>query len=214
MKGSEMEKTHLMLEKKLQEGYLAMPNQKLDVLDILKAAPTIFSKNFNFIIFILFISLPLFFFMVYYEIFLQRTLSNILDQSYIHDLQYHPWSGVTSEVTTELRTTFSHQLVQLGFLYLVPFHLLELCTMIVTVDLASKIYAEDRPILTLKGMLYKQIYGARIRGTFITSSYVILLSTCNLLGLLWFATSYQVFWRTSDLQVPFLLFYGPVFIAW
>ncbi|KAG6650889.1 hypothetical protein CIPAW_06G074300 [Carya illinoinensis] len=169
MKGSEMEKTHLMLEKKLQEGYLAMPNQKLDVLDILKAAPTIFSKNFNFIIFILFISLPLFFFMVYYEIFLQRTLSNILDQSYIHDLQYHPWSGVTSEVTTELRTTFSHQLVQLGFLYLVPFHLLELCTMIVTVDLASKIYAEDRPILTLKGMLYKQIYGARIRvleGTF------------------------------------------------
>ncbi|XP_041015059.1 uncharacterized protein LOC121257873 isoform X1 [Juglans microcarpa x Juglans regia] len=213
MKGSEMENTHMMLEQKLLEDNLAMPNQKLEVLDILKAAPTIFFKNFSFIIFLLFISLPLFFFMVYYEIFLQRTLTNILEQSHSHDLEYHRWSVVTSEVTTELRTTFSHQLVQLGFLYLVPFHLLELCTVIVTVDLASKIYAEDRPILTLKEMLYKPIYGARIRGTFITSFYVILLSTCNLLGLVWLATSYHVFWRTSDLQVPFLLFYGPVFIA-
>ncbi|XP_041015061.1 uncharacterized protein LOC121257873 isoform X2 [Juglans microcarpa x Juglans regia] len=189
MKGSEMENTHMMLEQKLLEDNLAMPNQKLEVLDILKAAPTIFFKNFSFIIFLLFISLPLFFFMVYYEIFLQRTLTNILEQSHSHDLEYHRWSVVTSEVTTELRTTFSHQLVQLGFLYLVPFHLLELCTVIVTVDLASKIYAEDRPILTLKEMLYKPIYGARIRA------------------------SYHVFWRTSDLQVPFLLFYGPVFIA-
>ncbi|XP_041015062.1 uncharacterized protein LOC121257873 isoform X3 [Juglans microcarpa x Juglans regia] len=163
MKGSEMENTHMMLEQKLLEDNLAMPNQKLEVLDILKAAPTIFFKNFSFIIFLLFISLPLFFFMVYYEIFLQRTLTNILEQSHSHDLEYHRWSVVTSEVTTELRTTFSHQLVQLGFLYLVPFHLLELCTVIVTVDLASKIYAEDRPILTLKEMLYKPIYGARIR---------------------------------------------------
>ncbi|KAG2702120.1 hypothetical protein I3760_06G075500 [Carya illinoinensis] len=196
MKGSEMENSHLILEQKLLEDNLAMPNQKLEVLDILKAAQTIFSKNFNFIIFILFISLPLFFFMVYYEIFLHRTLSNILEQSYSHDLEYHRWSVVTSEVTTKLReyhrglvvtsevttklrTIFPHQLVQLGFLYLVPFHLLELCTVILTVDLASKIYAEDRPILTLKEMLYKQIYGARIR----------------------------------DLQVPFLLLYGPVFIA-
>ncbi|KAG2702119.1 hypothetical protein I3760_06G075500 [Carya illinoinensis] len=180
MKGSEMENSHLILEQKLLEDNLAMPNQKLEVLDILKAAQTIFSKNFNFIIFILFISLPLFFFMVYYEIFLHRTLSNILEQSYSHDLEYHRWSVVTSEVTTKLReyhrglvvtsevttklrTIFPHQLVQLGFLYLVPFHLLELCTVILTVDLASKIYAEDRPILTLKEMLYKQIYGARIR---------------------------------------------------
>ncbi|KAG6650888.1 hypothetical protein CIPAW_06G074200 [Carya illinoinensis] len=175
MKGSEMENSHLILEQKLLEDNLAMPNQKLEVLDILKAAQTIFSKNFNFIIFILFISLPLFFFMVYYEIFLHRTLSNILEQSY----KYHRGLVVTSEVTTKLRTIFPHQLVQLGFLYLVPFHLLELCTVILTVDLASKIYAEDRPILTLKEMLYKQIYGARIR----------------------------------DLQVPFLLLYGPVFIA-
>ncbi|KAG6708314.1 hypothetical protein I3842_06G074600 [Carya illinoinensis] len=207
-----MENSHLILEQKLLEDNLAMPNQKLEVLDIVKAAQTIFSKNFNFIIFILFISLPLFFFMVYYEIFLHRTLSNILEQSYSHDLEYHRWSVVTSEVTTKLReyhrglvvtsevttklrTIFPHQLVQLGFLYLVPFHLLELCTVILT------------------EMLYKQIYGARIRGTFITSSYVILLSTCNMLGLVWFAISYQVFWRTSDLQVPFLLLYGPVFIA-
>lgn len=128
------------------------------------------------------------------------------------EIEYYRWPEVP-EVKTESRTTFSHQLVQLGFLYLVPLHLLELCIVIVTVDLASKIYAEDRTlILPLKEMLYKQIYGARIRGTFITSSYVILLSTCNLLGLVWLATSYHVFWR-SESQVPFLLFYGPVFIA-
>ncbi|KAF5443190.1 hypothetical protein F2P56_035769 [Juglans regia] len=122
-----MENTHLMLEKKLLEDNLAMPNQKLELQGIFEKARA--------------------------DSEIDSTL--IVRRLITHNSFYkNEW---------ELRTTFSHQLVQLGFLYLVPFHLLELCTVIVTVDLASKIYAEDRPILTLKEMLKKQIYGARIR---------------------------------------------------
>ena len=77
-----------------------------------------------------------------------------------------------------------YKLLQLGFLYLVPLHLLELCTVIVTVDMASKIYAKEETPMTLKEMIKEAIYGARLRGTFITSYYVLFLSTCILLGLI------------------------------
>jgi hypothetical protein len=62
---------------------------------------------------------------------------------------------------------------------------------IVTVHLSSKIHAEERP-MTLKDMIYEPIYGSRLRGTFITSIYVLYLSTCTLLLLIWLGAYYVI----------------------
>jgi hypothetical protein len=213
-----MEDNHVLLEQYLLlEDNPDTQNQKMGAFDIIKQASTIFSKNFNFIIFIFLTSLPLFFFMLYYEIFLQTTLvnaSNILKKRY----DYYSYDRLI--VTDLIRPAIPQkstkdvlpEFVQLGLLYLVPRHLLELCTVIVTVDLASKIHAEER-VITLKEMMDRPIYGAKVRGTFVTSLCVLFLSTCTLSGLTWFVTTYFAFWRQSTFAVFFLGFYGPIFVA-
>lgn len=194
MKGYEMEDNRVMR------------NQKAGVFDIIKQAPAIFSKNF--IIFIFLTSLPLFFFMVYYEISLQRTLvdaSNILK---LRSGDAYSYSAIPVKSTKD----FDHELVRLGLLYLVPRHLLELCAVIATVDLASKIHAEER-VTTLKEMIRRPIYGSRVRGTFITSLYVLFFSNCTLSGLIILVTSYFGVWRRSMFAEFFLVFYGPICVA-
>ena len=212
-----MEDNHVLLEQNLLlEDNPVTQNQKVGIFDIIKQASTIFSKNFNFIIFIFLTSLPLFFFMIYYEIFLQTTLvnaSNILKRS-----DYYSYNRLV--VTESIRPAIPQkstkdvlpEFVQLSLLYLVPRHVLELCTVIVTVDLASKIHAEER-VITLKEMMDRPIYGAKVRGTFVTSVCVLFLSTCTLPGLIWFVTTYFAFWRRSTYAVFFLGFHGPIFVA-
>ncbi|KAE8023413.1 hypothetical protein FH972_009107 [Carpinus fangiana] len=213
-----MEDNHVLLEQNLLlEDNPVTQNQKVGAFDIIKQASTIFSKNFNFIIFIFLTSLPLFFFMVYYEIFLQTTLvnaSNILKKrsdsySYYRLIVTESISPAIPQKSTK---DVLPEFVQLGLLYLVPRHLLELCTIIVTVDLASKIHAEER-VITLKEMMDRPIYGAKVRGTFVTSLCVLFLSTCTLSGSIWLATTYFAYWRRSTFSVFFLGFYGPIFVA-
>uniref|UniRef100_A0A2N9GPV5 Uncharacterized protein n=1 Tax=Fagus sylvatica TaxID=28930 RepID=A0A2N9GPV5_FAGSY len=221
MEGSEMDNNHIVLEQKLDENNHDMRNQKLEVFDILRTALIISFKKFNFIIFIFLTSLPLFCYMVYYEIFLQTTLvetSNIVNQEWITE----------SIAEEEMTKDFLQKLVQLGFLYLVPLNFIEFCTVIVTVDLASKIYAEERSMTLkeMKEMIHKLYCGARVRGTFITSFYVLFSSTCTLLGLLWLVTTcfllrsvlsvpyYPVIFKDySVIDVFFVVFYGAAFVA-
>ena len=153
--GSEMEDNHVLLEQNLLlEDNPVTQNQEVRAFDIIKQASTIFSKNFNFIIFIFLTSLPLFFFMLYYEIFLQTTLvnaSNILKKHF--DYYSHNRLTVTESIPPIIPYKSTKdvlpEFVQLGLLYLVPRHLLVLYTIIVTVDLASKIHAEER-VITLR----------------------------------------------------------------
>jgi hypothetical protein len=220
IKGSEMEENHVLLEQNLLlEDNPVTQNQKVGAFDIIKQALTIFSKNFNFIIFIFLSSLPLFFFMLYYEIFLQRTLvdaSNILKKRY----DYYSYDrlivmgsnrSIRPAIPQKSTKDVLPEFVQLVLLYLVPRHLLELCTVIVTVDLASKIHAEER-VITLKEMIDRSIYGAKVRGTFVTSLCVLFLSTFTLSGLTWLVTTYIAFWRQFA-PVIFLVFQGPIFVA-
>ena len=207
-----MENNHIMMNQKLLEKSHDLRKQKLEVFDILREALIVSFKNFNFIIFIFLASLPFFGFMVYYETFLQRTF---VEASHIlkHPPSYSTYNWPLPEFLAKTVTKdFFHKLVQLSFLYLVPLHLFELCTMIVTVDLASRIYAEETP-MTLKEMIHKPIYGARLRGTFVTSFYVLFLSTCTLLGLTWLVTNYYVIFANSVVDVLFAVSYGAAFVA-
>ena len=156
-----------------------MPKKKLEMFEILKEAILIPCGNINFIFFEVITSFSLFCFLVYYEILLQRTLfetSEILRTppgyfNYRWPIPFH---------SNKLNWEFSYKLIQLTLLYLLPLHLLELYSVLVTVDLASKIYAKEKS-LTLKEMIQKPIQKTMLTGTFITSVHVLLLSTCTLL---------------------------------
>ncbi|XP_022734968.1 uncharacterized protein LOC111288358 [Durio zibethinus] len=193
------------------ENHHIMPKKKLEMFEILKEAILIPCKNINFIFFEVITSLPLFCFLVYYEILLQTTLletSQILRTppgyiNYNWPIPFH---------YKKLNWEFSHRLIQLTLLYLLPLHVLELCSVLVTVDLASKIYAKEKS-LTFKEMIQKPIQKTRLTGTFITSLYVLLLSTCTLLGLIWLVTNYYVDLGNFVFDVFFDIFYGAAFIV-
>ena len=127
----------------------------------------------------------------------------------------------------QITKDLSQKLFHIGFLYLVPLHLAELCSVILVVDLASKIYVEERPLTLkeMKEMMHKLYYGARLRGTFITSIYILFVSTCILIGLIWLITNsfqlglmwlifdYRFIIRDSAIDVFFSVFYGIAFAA-
>jgi hypothetical protein len=185
-------------------------NQELGVFDILKEALVIIFKNFNLIIFIFLVSIPLFCFLVYYERTLVETL-NILRQT-DHGFYDHNWPASLHDLVVIRKTKHVYyKLVQLGFVYLVPLHLLELCTVVVTIHLSSKIYAKEETAMTLKEMIHKLIYGTRLRVTFITSFYVLFLSTFTLLGLISFVTHW-VNISNSVIDFFFQVFYGAIFL--
>ena len=95
---------------------------------------------------------PLFFFVHFYICF-QKTLvetSQILKQSSC-SLNYN-WETLPHE-TRRMTIYSSHNLTQLDLYYLV-FHLLELFTVIVTIDLESKLYSEEKPIALSEMLCY------------------------------------------------------------
>lgn len=188
------------------ESNLIIRNEKLEAFDILRKAFTISATNINFLIFTILSSLPLFFFLVYYEPFLQRFLleiSEIQEPSYGHYFNYGSFRSFQFQlsrptvITTKLINEIPGGLIQLALVYLIPLHLLELSTVLVIVDLASKKYTrreelEEEPPLTLNEMIHKPFDVTRLLGTLVTFVYVIIMSTCSLLGLVWLAATYYV----------------------
>ncbi|XP_062002301.1 uncharacterized protein LOC133720143 [Rosa rugosa] len=183
------------------ESNIMLENQNLDAFDILGKAFVISARNINFFLFTIFASLPLFCFLVYYQPFLQifqDQVSEILKQPafvyYFEDYMFN-WS-LPLDATPEWNKGFPGELIQQALLYLVPFHLLELITMLAIANLASKIYKEERP-MSLKEMVHTQPFDkSGLKAFFITSVYVLVLSTCSeLLGFVWSAASYSFAFR-------------------
>ena len=173
-----------------------MESKKLKVFDILEEALFVFHNNIKFTIFTILTSLPLFFFLFYYETFLQRFLFEAFEnfQAKQETSNYFYCTPIFSgsfplDIVRDLNKKLSHDLIQLGFLYFLPLHLLELCTIIVIVDLASNIYREEKA-LTFKDMLRIRFNKERLRGIFITFLYVVVLSTCTLLGFICLLITY------------------------
>ncbi|XP_019464697.1 PREDICTED: uncharacterized protein LOC109363004 [Lupinus angustifolius] len=168
--------------------------QKLEVLDILKEAITIYVKNINFIIFTFLTSIPFFSVMVYFEFLFQQSL--VETPEFIYPLflpfsdRYYAYRSVLYSIHTDYLAdkSFSNDylpiLVQLVFIYLVPLHVLELCSAVVTTDLASKLYSEESK-MSLKQMFQESIDMSVMKGTFITSLYMLFLSTCILIAFPW-----------------------------
>ncbi|XVF84935.1 hypothetical protein PTKIN_Ptkin17bG0079000 [Pterospermum kingtungense] len=193
------------------ENNPSFPKKKLEMFEILKEAILVPCKNINFIFFEVITSFTLFCILVNYEILLQTTvfeISDILRQppGYLN----YSWP-IPLHITKKLNWEFSYKLIQLTLIYLLPLHLLEFFSILLTVEAASKIYANWKS-LTLKEMIREPIQETRLTGAFITSVYVLVLSTCTLLGLIWLVTNYYVVLRNFVFDVFFAL-YGSAFVV-
>lgn len=171
--------------------------QKLEVSDILREAVMLYFRNPNFIIFTFLTSLPLFCIMIYFEIQLHETLvetSNIFYPPHIGHGHYRNNGSMLDLMDND---AYLLKLIQLGLIYLVPLHVLELGSAIVTLDLASKLRSEEKENndMTLKEMFHKPFDPSNLRGSFVTSIYALFLTTTHQLGLMWIVINYHVFFK-------------------
>ncbi|XVF02432.1 hypothetical protein REPUB_Repub04eG0175000 [Reevesia pubescens] len=169
-----------------------MLTEKLKFLDIFKQALTIPSRNTNFIIFSFFTSLPFFCFLVLFELTLQGkflVISKFLEQR--QSYSYYYYDGVEYETLT---MNLFPELIQLCLLYLISYQLLEFLNIIIIVPRASMIYAAEKPV-SFKDMMIRK---TRLKGPFITSIYVNLLSTTIVLGLAGFVINCYVMVKSIE----------------
>ncbi|CAJ1940085.1 unnamed protein product [Sphenostylis stenocarpa] len=155
--------------------------QRLEVSDILRKSVMIYLGNLNFIIFTFLTSLPLFCIMVYFEIYLQEIL---VETSNIFSLRYRlstPY-GHSLHLIEIFNKDYFLKLILLGFIYIVPLYVLEFVSAVVTVDLASKLHSREKK-MTLKEMFETPFGLSKLRGSFVTSIYVLFLTTTHQLGL-------------------------------
>ncbi|KAK9117086.1 hypothetical protein Sjap_016033 [Stephania japonica] len=156
------------------ENNQVMLIERHGVPGILKEALKIPYKHPKFIILTLLTSLPLFFIMVLHEIILQTTM--IETKAFFTPPPPPPtyplYSTVSYYLMTPLDSTMrlfkdmSPRILQLGILYLVPLHLLDLLTTIAALNTASSIYAGTPPP-TLKAMLSKSVENTSFKGALV-----------------------------------------------
>ncbi|TKY58629.1 hypothetical protein E2542_SST15697 [Spatholobus suberectus] len=178
--------------------------QKLEVSDILRESVVIYFRNLNFIIFTFLTSLPLFSIMVYFEIYLQEILvetSNIVNLPHDHYTHYG-YSYRPDLTIRRFNKDYFLKLILLGFLYMVPLYFLEFVSAVVTIDLASKLHSKEKK-MTLKEMFETPFDLSKLRGSFVTSVYVLFLTTTHQLGLLWIVLNYHVFLKNFSCYVLF-----------
>ncbi|GLT50287.1 hypothetical protein SLA2020_237820 [Shorea laevis] len=164
--------------------------EKLEFLDILKHALNILYKNTRFIVFSLLTSLPLLCFLPLFEIILQKVLLETLEflpessaRNYHKSVVYvfpHNSSYLYEPEHHTVDRHFPISLIVHCVLYLVPYHLLELLSVILTVDTTLMIYTEEKRV-SLRD-IYKSLKKTRVKGPFITSVCVLFFSTCFLIG--------------------------------
>ncbi|KAI6686538.1 hypothetical protein NL676_032451 [Syzygium grande] len=172
--------------------------QELESFDTLKAALKLYLHNSNFIVFTLFTSIPLCTLLVYSEIILHKTLyevsgflSGTTDYLYIDDgLRAYSYDARLTPETLP-------KIIQVFLLYLVPYHLLDLFSLVLTVDSAADLIGAEEKPASLKTVALKALKKARFRGPFITSLYVHLFSICTFVGLMWVVANYQILLRAG-----------------
>jgi hypothetical protein len=159
--------------------------EKLSVIELLKLALKLLFGNINLALFLFLCSLPLFCFLIFFELSLQTTVS--LASTYISKL-------VNSEEDLS-ENDLLPWLIQTTLLYFFPYTILDLLTTTTIVAASSIAYtSEEEPLglLYLVGRSFKLCQN-KVGGCLITSLYVLLLSTSVFLGLFSGSTIYLYF---------------------
>jgi len=205
------------------ESNKSKQKQKLEVYDILWESVVIYFRNLNFIIFTFLTSIPLFCIMVYFEIFLQELLvetSNIVnlpheshDDSTVftdYDFIDYRYSYRPDLIIDRFNKDYVLKLILTGFIYMVPLYVLEFVSAIVTIALTSKLHSKEKK-MTLKEMVQKPFDLSKLRGSFVTSVYVLFLTTTHQLGLLFIVLNYHVYLKDSSFYLLFAVICSAAF---
>ncbi|GFY88301.1 hypothetical protein Acr_06g0002410 [Actinidia rufa] len=104
------------------------------------------------------------------------------------------------------------KLIQVSIVYLVPLHLLELFSAVLTVDLASKLHTGETP-MNFSEIVQRSIKEARFKGPLITSILVHYLSTCTILGIIWLVIQYYYISRNLYHGYLLVIVFAAAFIA-
>ncbi|XVF16455.1 hypothetical protein REPUB_Repub10bG0032100 [Reevesia pubescens] len=192
------------------ENSSTVMKERLGFFEIIKESLKIPFKNPNFILFTFLTSLPLFFFLVFYEVILQYILvetGNFLQET---DSPFTLFGNDYERLLDigNLLEKVSPKVFLLSFLYLVSLHFLDLFNTIATVDVASIIYAGEKSI-SLKDMLCRPVMETRFKGPIITSICSLSLAFLVFLGQLSFATYIYI----TSADVLFMLLFAVLFIA-
>ncbi|KAL9240935.1 hypothetical protein vseg_015100 [Gypsophila vaccaria] len=178
--------------------------KQLKSFEIIKSSLRIFTSNTKLMFLMMFSVIPFFVFLVFYEIKLQKIMAAAPGVPMYPHRSIHVVVSVSSGYLrngsrsfgrfTEIpqdddRMEFVSEFIQICIFFLVLYPLLELLSMITTVQIAAKLYAGEKPA-ALKDVFYQK---NNLKGVLVTCGYVHLLSCLTLLGLIWIVANHLVF---------------------
>ncbi|CAA0237692.1 unnamed protein product [Arabidopsis thaliana] len=163
--------------------------EDLGFINILKRATKLLCGNINLVLFLFLCSLPLFCFLIFFELSLQTTVSlasqYLVRQLTNWDYYYVPQDASVLENLIPL-------LIQTFLLYLFPYGLIDLFTTTTIVSASWIVHTSEEEPLRFGQLVRRtvEICQNRLEGCLITSLYVLLLSTPVFFGFLFVATNY------------------------
>lgn len=163
--------------------------EDLGYINVLKRATKLLWGNINLVLFLCLCSLPLFCFLIFFELSLQTTVS-FASQYLVRQLNnwnyyYVPRDAALSENLLPL-------LIQTFLLYLFPYSLLDLLTTTIIVSASWIVHTSEEEPLRFGQLVRRtvEICQNRLEGCLITSLYILLMSTPVLFGFFFVATNY------------------------
>ncbi|KFK44456.1 hypothetical protein AALP_AA1G259100 [Arabis alpina] len=199
--------------------------EKQSVIELLKRAAKLLFGNINLAFFLFLCSLPLFCFLIFFELSLQTTIS-LAYQFLSEQLSFEDYYTLKDHEDLS-ENVLIPWLIQTSLLYLIPYSLLDLLTTTTIVAVSSIVYtSEDKPL----GLLYLvqrtiKICQNRVGGCLITSLYVLFWSTSvffglfsdstNYLFIVSFSRRYEIFLDLGAMlfHVMVVLIHGTVFVV-
>ncbi|CAH8354024.1 unnamed protein product [Eruca vesicaria subsp. sativa] len=172
-------------------------DKKLSVIELLKQAVKLLLSNINLPLIIFLCSLPLFCFLIFFELSLQTTLSftyqflskqvNVEKDLSQNDLFVQATNYLTYQPLYQQRNIWEDLsendlipcLIKTSLLYFFPYTILDLITTTTIVAASSTVYTSKEEPLGLLDLVRRsiKICQKRLGGCLITSLYVLLLST-------------------------------------
>ncbi|MFQ6647763.1 hypothetical protein Gotur_020876 [Gossypium turneri] len=186
------------------ESSSRLMKDRLGFFEIIQQSLKIPLNNPNFLLLTFLTSFPLFCFLVFYEIILQHTL---IESAQIFQKTFDDYERLTK--IGYLLEKVSPMDLFVCVLFMGTLHFVDLFNTIAIVDIASMIYAGEKPI-SLKHMICRSINETRFKGPLITSICSLSLAALVLLGLISFATSIYIL---ASLAVFFMVIFMVPFIA-
>ncbi|XP_074266347.1 uncharacterized protein LOC141588856 [Silene latifolia] len=201
----DVEKTKVV--NRLTANWDVIHNLKLvKSFDIMKSALKMLTSNTKLMLLMMFCIIPLYVFMVFYEMKLQKVIIAApgafsdpyrITTVYVGDDESRSFDQVTKIHNDTDGMEYLFDVFVLYLLYLVIYPLLELLSMCITIQIAARVYAgeEQPPAVALKEVFCGKINS---RGVLITYGYVHLLSSLTLLGLISVVVTHLIFTRNYE----------------